>query len=211
MVRHRLRASAYRIASVAALSLLANFAPSQAHERLLRVHHGEMPSGAAGVSDRDAVSNLMQIANDACYERGDSSDALRSWAQYSHWMPATPEQLGGVPENDFTQVVAGWTVTSTFGATAIIQSKFRGREPGHVCSVTAILPDINLHTDAKSAFQKQFGTVIAEEHDVPDQHTDRFWIERDKDPPVKASMVFTPSRRMITIRMIHGNARPLRS
>lgn len=177
---------------------------------LIPAHHGELSAGAEA-SQGDAVHRLMRITKEACFLRGGDAEELRAWAENAHWMPATPAQLGSVPENEFTRVVSGWTVASEFGTTAIIQSEMRPPQEGHVCSVTAQLPTAAQHPDAKAAFQEQFDTSIDEEHDVPDQHTDRFWIERGSQPPVNAMMVFTRSQRMITIRMIHGKAWPLRS
>ncbi len=177
---------------------------------LIRAHHGA-PAGDAATIAADPVEQLMQITNEACLVRGDDAEALKTWAANSHWTPATADALAAIQDRGITQVVGGWTVASDFGATAIIQSEFRPPESGHVCSVTTQLPANALHPDAKSAFKRQFNTDIAEEHDSPDQHTDRYWIKRDRKLPVKASIVFTHSRRLITIRMIHGRKGPLDS
>lgn len=197
-------------AGLLAILLALGPVPAGADVPVRLVHHGEMPDG--GAKPRlDAVQHLMRVVEEACFERGGDVAALRSWAEYSHWAPATEAQLKAVPENEFASVVGGWTVASEFGATAIIQSELRRPQGGNVCSVTTQLPDAGLHGDAKSAFQEKFATTIDEEQDSPGQHIDRFWIERGKTAPVKATMVFTSARRIITIRMIHGSAWPLRS
>lgn len=159
----------------------------------------------------DAVGQLMQFADDACFVRGADAAGLLAWADQAHGSPTSSEQLRG-QDNEFTTMVGGWMFKTQFGAVALLQSRFRAPERGYVCSITAQLPGLEHHLAAKAAFQKRFGVLIAEEKDTPIQHTDRFWIERgDTRPPVKASMVFNRPKRIITIRMIHGQLRPLRS
>jgi hypothetical protein len=195
------------------MSLCLAVVPASASaESLLRlVHHGEKASSQTDNSRLEPVQHLMSIVHETCFERGGDADALKKWADDAHWNAASAERLNAIPENEFTEVTGGWTGATGIGAIAIIQSKVRGSRRGFVCSVTAKLSNSKMHRDAKSKFQSQFNTTIAEEHHAPNQHTDRYWIERNKNPPVKATMVFTPSQGIITIRMIHGDAWPLKS
>ncbi|PPC98239.1 MAG: hypothetical protein CTY31_13980 [Hyphomicrobium sp.] len=194
------------------MSLCFAVVPASASaESILRlVHHGEMPSSQADDRRQEPIHLLIRIVQETCFERGGDSDALKKWADDTHWNAASAERLKAIPDNEFTQVTGGWTAATEIGVVAIIQSKIRGSRRGFVCSVTAKLPNTKMHQDFKSIFESQFNTTIAEEHDAPNQHTDRYWIERNKSPPVKASMVFTPSQSIVTIRMIHGDAWPLK-
>jgi hypothetical protein len=156
------------------------------------------------------VAELMQIARDGCFLRGADPKRLSIWAEHWHGDAAGTEQLRE-QSNPFTILIGGWTLRTGFGAVAVIQSEFREPQSGHVCSVTARLPEAEHHGEAKTAFQRVFATAIAEEKEAPDRHVDRFWIEREDKPPVRATIDFIPSNRIITIRMIHGASRPGRS
>jgi hypothetical protein len=156
------------------------------------------------------VAELMQIAKDGCFLRGADPKRLSIWAEHWHGDAAPTEQLRE-QNNPFTILIGGWTLKTGFGAVAVIQSAFREPQRGHVCSVTAQLPESEQHVEAKTAFQRVFATAIAEEKEAPDRHVDRFWIERGEEPPVRATIDFIPSNRVITIRMIHGSPRPGRS
>ena len=162
--------------------------------------HGPMP----------VVEELMQIAKDGCFLRGADPKGLSNWAEHWHGDAAPAEQLRQ-QNNPFTILIGGWTLKTGFGAVAVIQSAFREPQRGHVCSVTAQLPEAEYHGEAKTAFQRVFATAIAEEKEAPDRHVDRFWIERGTEPPVRATIDFIASNRVITIRMIHGASRPGRS
>ena len=97
-------------------------------------------------------------------------------------------------------------------AVAVMQSELRAPNQGHVCSVTAKLADLSEHAQFKHAFSGQFGVAIAEEQDNRNQHTDRYWIKKDKgDPPIKSTVIFDRDSRIITIRMIHGRRHPAES
>lgn len=195
------------------MSLCLGVVPASASaESLLRlVHHGEKPSSQTDNSRLEPVQHLMSIVHETCFERGGDSDALKKWADDTHWNTASAERLKAIPDNEFTQVTGGWTAATEIGVVAIIQSKIRSSRRGFVCSVTAKVPNTKMHQDFKSIFESQFNTTIAEEHHAPNQQTNRYWIERNKRAPVKATMVFTPSQGIMTIRMIHGHARPLKS
>jgi hypothetical protein len=156
------------------------------------------------------VAELMQIAKDGCFLRGGDPKRLSIWAEHWHGDAAPTEQLRE-QNNPFTILIGGWTLKTGFGAVAVIQSAFREPQRGHVCSVTAQLPEAEHHGEAKTTFQRVFATAIAEEKEAPDRHVDRFWIGRGEEPPVRATIDFSASNRIITIRMIHGSPRPGRS
>ena len=170
------------------------------------VHHG----GGEPPAVTDHIAHLVEAADQACFMRGSDADELAAWARLQHWTPATPEALGA-GANDFATLLAGWTYETPFAAFAVVHSRLNPPNEGHVCSLTTRLASGEQHDEVRSAFQKRFGASAASEPEGGESHTDQFWIERDLGPPVKATIVHTPATRSITIRMIHGKARPLRS
>lgn len=184
--------------------------PTKNRSRTLLVHHG-MALPESGTPARElTASKLIELADNSCFLFGNSVEGLRQWAETAHGTASNAQDLAK-HDNDYTQLVGGWTLTTEIGAVAVIQSAMRPPASGHVCSITAKLTADEQHAQTKAEFQRRFESVIEEEKDASDQHIDRFWIERSTRPPVKASIVFTKSNRIITIRMIHGKARPLRS
>lgn len=156
------------------------------------------------------VRGLIETVDQACFERGDDAEQLRVWALAHAWIPVPSQELER-HANELTTLIGGFTLENELGAFAVIQSEFKPPGNGHVCSLTTKLASATQHTAAKAAFAQRFGAPIAEELDRPEQHTDRYWIERGRQPPVKATIVHTPASRALTIRMIHGSAMPLRS
>jgi hypothetical protein len=171
------------------------------------VHHG---GAASGPILADPVTHIVKVAEEACYRRGADEAGLRVWADTQHWTPVGAQELSR-QQNEFSTLTGGWTVKNAIGAFALIQSRIKSPNIGSVCSITVQPVSADQHLQLKQAFAKRFGADIAEEVDRPDQHTDRYWLENANKPPVKASMTHTRSSSTMTIRMIHGGARPLGS
>ncbi|MGQ0456275.1 MAG: hypothetical protein ACT4OU_04350 [Hyphomicrobium sp.] len=172
---------------------------------MIKAHHG------AGVEARpapDAVTQFVSMAQEACFERGAAPESLRLWAADQHWNAVGSNELAK-HATQHSIMVGGWTVETTYGAIAVMQSALQPPLKGYVCSATAKLTSQTQHDAAKALVAKTFGVEIAEEIDTPDQHTDRYWIGRGAQPPVKASLINDRLRGTITLRMIHGSIRPL--
>lgn len=171
----------------------------------LPVHHG----GGEAPAVADHVVHLIEVADEACFVRGSDAEALSQWARFQHWTPAPAQQLGSA--NDFATLIAGWTYETPFAAFAVVQSRLNAPNHGYVCSLTTKLASAEQHGEVRAAFERKFGATAAGEPERGESHSDQFWIERDLGPPVKATILHTPATHSITIRMIHGKARPLRS
>lgn len=171
------------------------------------VHHGEAENAPLVL---DPVTHIVNLADEACYRRGADEAGLRVWADAQHWSPVGPEELSS-QQNEFTTLTGGWTVKNEIGAFALIQSRMKSPNVGRVCSITVQPVSAEQHLQLKQSFAKRFGVDIAEEIDRPDEHTDRYWLANGKNPPVKASMIHARPSNTMTIRMIHGGARPLGS
>jgi hypothetical protein len=191
------------LAGVAEGQALAGiFAPSPPAQP---VHHG----GGEALAVADHVAHLIEIADEACFLRGSDAPSLAAWAQVQHWRPVAAEDLkNGL--NEFTTLVAGWTFETRFSAFAVVQSRLNAPHDGYVCSITTKLASASQHGETKAAIQNRFGMVIERETDRLESHTDHFWIERG-EKPVKVTLVYAPATGRTTIRMIHGNSRPVRS
>ena len=174
---------------------------------LYRVHHGDAPGSGNGVR-LAPIARLLSVAHDGCFMRGNSEAELRQWAESEHGSPASPEQLKGF-QSEYATLIGGWTLHSELGAIAVIQSALKEPVRGAVCSLTAELPTEEQYKEFRAEFEKLYSTTVAEEADKPDQRVDRYWINRAEGPPVKVTIVYTRSVRIVTIRMIHGNVRPL--
>lgn len=171
----------------------------------IKVHHG---AGVEPHPATDAVTAFVAIAQDACLERGASPDALRLWAADQHWNAVGLDELAK-HTTQHSMMVGGWTFESSHGAMAVMQSALRPPLNGYVCSATTKLTAQTQHDAAKALVAKTFGVEIAEEIETPDQHIDRYLIERSAKPPVEASLINDRLRGAITLRMIHGAVRPL--
>lgn len=172
----------------------------------LTVHHG----GGAAPAIADHVAHLIEAADEACFVRGSDAEALSQWAQFQHWTPAPAQELG-TGANDFATLIAGWTYETPFASFAIVQSRLNAPHDGYVCSLTTKLASAEQHVEVRAAFQRKFGATTSAEPERGESHSDQFWIERDLGPPVKATILHTPATSSLTIRMIHGKTRPLRS
>lgn len=173
----------------------------------------DLPSAAPALNGAAAdrfVRHLVETADQACFERGGDAEQLKTWALAQSWT-SLPRQELERNANEFATQIGGWTHTNEFGAFAVIQSQIKPPGSGYVCSLTTKLASQDQHAATKAAFAQRYGAAIAEELDKPEQHTDRYWIERGERPPVRATIVHVPSSGAITIRMIHGRAMPLRS
>lgn len=185
------------------VSAMPRHAPSQAHAPML----WQTGLDKHEIAENSPVSLLMQFAKDGCFAHGAAPGHLQKWAEQFRGRSVADGELSR-HQNDFTKLVGGWTFSSGLGAIALIQSEFRAPRNGYVCSLTAQLEGDAQHRDVKAAFQATFASAINDERDWPDRHVDRFWIERSRQPPVMATIEFTRSSRMVTIRMVHGDAWP---
>lgn len=153
---------------------------------------------------------FLQIVRDACLDRGDSKEALEKLAKLRGWVAAPSEELtrNGTA---YSTMVGGWTFALGQNAFAVMQSEFRAPYDGYICSVTTKLSNSNVHAQMKIEFSKTFGAAITEEIESPRKHTDRYWINRDRKPPIKSSLVFDRTSNTITVRMILGRYYPVES
>lgn len=173
-------------------------------ETLAPAHHG----GAGLPLATDHVAYTIETAREACFNRGDDPRSLSDWAEDHHWQGQPSEELRR-SDNPFTTISGGWTFESSFGAFAVLQSAMRAPNKGHVCSVTTILSDETDNQRIFSDFEQHFAAELAERSEQTDLVTRRYWIARGARPPVKASIVYAPASHSLTIRMIHGELRPL--
>lgn len=169
------------------------------------VHHG---TGDPPRSQRNTVEQFIETARVACFEKGSHRDALRALAADQHWNPVGESDLSH-QNTEISDMIGGWTFQTPVGAVAILHSSLRAPLHGYVCSVTTKIKSRTQHREAKDLIASTFDAAIAEERDDPDRHTDRYWFDRGRAPPVKASLIYDRVRQSITLRMIHGTARPL--
>jgi hypothetical protein len=153
---------------------------------------------------------MLRIASEACLDRGGDPERLRQWALTESWTPA-PEAELTKHATPYTAMIGGWTFTRGATAFAVMQSQLRPPHSGYVCSVTSTLSSEEDHNRLKSEFSRLFGSPISEEHESASGHTDRYWIDRAREPPIKTTLAYLRASRAITIRMIHSRAHPTQS
>lgn len=158
-------------------------------------HHGGEPPIVA-----DHVASIIEAVNEACFVRGSDAKAMADWAEYQHWTPARERELG--VDLHLVTPIAGWTYETPFAPFAIIQSRLNAPYQGSVCSITTKIASVQQHAEVRAAFQKQFRVVALSEPEREESHTDKFWIERDRGPPIKATILHAPTTQTITIRII---------
>ncbi|MFN0218231.1 MAG: hypothetical protein ACKVP4_05375 [Hyphomicrobium sp.] len=166
-------------------------------------HHDETKA----INAKDSVDHLLELAYRSCFGHGGDLNGLRKEAEVLGWQTVPDTELMR-NETNISQMRGGWLFSNEFGSYAVIQSILKSDPGTSVCSITTQLSDPGLHPRIKAKFLVRFNTTIAEEVDGPAEHVDRFWLNRAHKTPIKASMRFVRSSGSLTIRMIHGNARP---
>ncbi|MBR2536547.1 MAG: tetratricopeptide repeat protein [Hyphomicrobium sp.] len=160
-------------------------------------------SVATEITHQNAVERLAQLAAQSCYQNGEDEQALQGLAAANTWTAVGSDELNRVSTAE-TTMVNGWTFTDAAGAVAVLQSKVKDAPGLYICSMTAKLLSPHMLDDFQAAFEKQFNTKPAGPIEKTADVTIRYWLPHTPTCDAKTTVVLSPERGTVTVRMLHG-------
>jgi hypothetical protein len=155
------------------------------------------------ISNQDLVESLAQIAEDACFDRGDDEQALENLAAVSKWSAVVGDQYDRSLVAD-TNSVNAWLFSHATGTVTVSHSKAKGAPGRFICSMTTSLVSPGMLNDFQKAFESLFRRKLERPIEKTPGTSIRYWLIHRPTCDVNASIYFSPESGTTTVRMIHG-------